>query len=565
MPIFRPQIVPEALADRIRRLADNPGNSERNTKLGAAVQRLVSGGNGELSPFAAMQADEMAAQVASHAAQARKLNAEAAQTEETNRGRTDPLLADAFASRLSNLTDAEGKRMGGYLRGEMEEPGPADIDDAAAVGKEAQPYPMAPPNTSEVAKRAFAAAAAIPIANRMGSVMNGEQMVKAAGEAMGNLTSQRAQDLIVMGDPDRASALNQAAKPGQAIKVYDNMGNTGAVFAPGSGKVNANPDGNPLLAGTLAEARAKTANQHAQAALHSTQRRVAEGELQPGGKPPPGYAWGPKNAAGQPTLIAIEGGPAAPSAGAGAAGLSGDPFLQTMPKAKADQVKALAEGRMQFPAGFALKSPYWQDMLSSVAQYDPAFDAVNYNARAKTRGAFLAGKEGQSLNALNTVMGHFDSLEKAGTALDNTSFPLVNRAVNAIGGQVSPDLKGRLNAFNIARQAVSSEMERAYRGTGGNVTELEQWKKSLDSADSPQAMRAAIKEGVKLLSSKIDALGDQYNKGMGTTKQGLELLNPKARATYQRLLGDEGEQSYAGPERRSGKASSGIKFLGFEK
>src|SRR5581483_2989014 len=262
MPIFRPQIVPEALADRIRRLADNPGNSERNTKLGAAVQRLVSGGNGELSPFAAMQADEMAAQVASHAAQARKLNAEAAQTEETNRGRTDPLLADAFASRLSNLTDAEGKRMGGYLRGEMEEPGPADIDDAAAVGKEAQPYPMAPPNTSEVAKRAFAAAAAIPIANRMGSVMNGEQMVKAAGEAMGNLTSQRAQDLIVMGDPDRASALNQAAKPGQAIKVYDNMGNTGAVFAPGSGKVNANPDGNPLLAGTLAEARAKTANQH---------------------------------------------------------------------------------------------------------------------------------------------------------------------------------------------------------------------------------------------------------------------------------------------------------------
>jgi hypothetical protein len=43
---------------------------------------------------------------------------------------------------------------------------------------------------------------------------------------------------------------------------------------------------------------------------------------------------------------------------------------------------------MQFPNGPALKTPYWQNMLRNVAQFDPEFDAVNYNARSKTRADF---------------------------------------------------------------------------------------------------------------------------------------------------------------------------------
>jgi hypothetical protein len=65
-----------------------------------------------------------------------------------------------------------------------------------------------------------------------------------------------------------------------------------------------------------------------------------------------------------------------------------------LPQNDAAQVKALAEGRMAFPTGTALKSAYWQDMLQKVAQFDPSFDAVNYNARAGTRKAFTSGKEG---------------------------------------------------------------------------------------------------------------------------------------------------------------------------
>lgn len=215
----------------------------------------------------------------------------------------------------------------------------------------------------------------------------------------------------------------------------------------------------------------------------------------------------------------------------------GDEFLSKLPPAVAGQVKALAEGRMAFPSGMGLHSPVTQQLLGMVSQYDPTFDAVNYGARNATRKAFTSGQESKSLNAANTVLGHMDEFEKAATALNNTDYPLLNRAMNAVGGQVSPDLKGRLNQFNITKQAVVSELERAYRGSGGSQADIEAWKQSLTDADSPQAIRAAIQQGVKLLGSKIEALGEQYNKGMGTTEDGFTLLNPKARETYQRLSG----------------------------
>jgi hypothetical protein len=64
------------------------------------------------------------------------------------------------------------------------------------------------------------------------------------------------------------TAMNQGAKPGAQIKVYDNIGNTGATFAPGSGKVNADPSANPgnqLLVTELRDRAAKAAQSNAAA------------------------------------------------------------------------------------------------------------------------------------------------------------------------------------------------------------------------------------------------------------------------------------------------------------
>jgi hypothetical protein len=205
----------------------------------------------------------------------------------------------------------------------------------------------------------------------------------------------------------------------------------------------------------------------------------------------------------------------------------------------ASQVKALDEGRMAFPTGFALKSPYWQNILRLVSQYDPSFDAVNYNARAKTRADFVAGKSAQNITSFNTAIGHLDTLDKSIDALGNTNYgwinPMLQSAKSAMG---DTGFQAAQKQFMAAKQAVTDELTRAFRGSGGNVHDIVGWEQTLNQADSPAALHAATKAAVDLLRSRIESVGDQYNRGMGTTRDPLTMLSPHAQAAVARLSGE---------------------------
>lgn len=255
---------------------------------------------------------------------------------------------------------------------------------------------------------------------------------------------------------------------------------------------------------------------------------------------------------GQPQPGAAPGQPAQPTI---SPDLHGEDFLKALPPQLANQVKALAEGRQQFPSGMALRHPAMQQLIGLVSQYDPSFDAVNYSARSAVRKDFTSGKSSQSVAAIETLSQHLGELDDAAKKLNNTDYPLINKVANVVGSQVSADLKGRLNAFNTTRAAVGEEFERAWRGTGGNVTEIEDWKRNLSDADSYSAIRKTVQQGIKLLQGRIQSLTDQYNTGMGTTSQPMEIVKPATKKTFEKLM--------SGAE---GPASTGAKpkFLGFE-
>ena len=250
---------------------------------------------------------------------------------------------------------------------------------------------------------------------------------------------------------------------------------------------------------------------------------------------------------GQPGAAAAGGAPAATPAGAAAmsAALSGQDFLATIPKQMGDQVKALAEGRMAFPGGFALKSPYWQQMIQMVSQYDPSFDAVNYNARASTRKDMTSGTGARNLTAINTAIGHLDSLDKAATALGNNDYPRLNQIWNAIAPEVGgTETAGKLRTFQQAKEAVANELMRVFRGTGASSADTQKWAETINQSDSPAALKSSIKSAVDLLDSRIEALNEQYKRGMGTTSDVMEMVNPKSKTTLERLRG--GGQETAG-------------------
>lgn len=237
------------------------------------------------------------------------------------------------------------------------------------------------------------------------------------------------------------------------------------------------------------------------------------------------------------------------------ADLHGDDYLKTLPGNQANQVKALAEGRMAFPTGFALKSPYWQSMLSAVSQYDPSFDAVNYGARSKTRNDFTAGKSAQNLTSINTAIGHLGTLADAADKLNNSSYDTINKVANWFETRTGDP---RVNNFNVAKNAVADELTRVFRGTGGSEAEIDRWTNTINAAQSPAQLHGAVKQAVDLLHSRINAVGETYDRGMGTSTDHRSLLSTKAQETLQKLdrYGEEHSSSSAATAPARGAAAA---------
>lgn len=204
---------------------------------------------------------------------------------------------------------------------------------------------------------------------------------------------------------------------------------------------------------------------------------------------------------------------------------TGDAYLKTLDPARAAQVKALAEGRMEIPKGNALRSGPGAALLADVATYDPTFDAANAPARRAARMKFTSGTQGQNITSFNTALGHLDTLAQAAEGLDNSNFPLWNRVANGFENATGDP---RITQFKVAKQAVVEELGRAFKGAAPTVNDSNNWESAINDAQSPAQLRAGIKQAAELLQSRIGAMRDSYNAGMGTTNQPLPMLNDHA-------------------------------------
>lgn len=211
---------------------------------------------------------------------------------------------------------------------------------------------------------------------------------------------------------------------------------------------------------------------------------------------------------------------------------NGDAYLATLPSNIASQVKALSEGRLNLPSSFALSKPYWQSLLQATAQYDPTFDAANAATRRKTRLEFTSGPAARNITSFNTALGHLETLSKAADDLNNGNWHIWNNIGNAVENATGDP---RLTRFETAKQAVVSELERAFRGSAGTVTGIKDWEKSINSSQSPAQLHAAITQMVDLLGSRINALGEQYNAGMGRSSDPINLLDKHAQQVMRKL------------------------------
>lgn len=244
-----------------------------------------------------------------------------------------------------------------------------------------------------------------------------------------------------------------------------------------------------------------------------------------------------------------------PGAPSGAAPPTGADFIKTLNPAAQSQVKALAEGRMAMPTR---PNPQQQQLILAASQYDPTFDATDFNKRNKTASDFASGQSAKAVTSINTATSHLSSLSDQMDALHNGDIPLVNSISNWIKtntGQSAP------TTATETRDAVANELRKVFATTGGGgLEELKEWQSHFPINGSPTQQKDAIRQAVDLMQPRMESLAHQWNTGMGTNHQGLDLLSPGARDSWQKLTGavpataDASAPTYNRP---GGKPSSG--------
>jgi len=462
--------------------------------LAASIRDLIAGAGPVIGPLQEMQADQMAAETAQKLGLAEKARREAEAMGLRTRALQDQT---GFVSAQSGAPARVVQRMQDYLQNGnwgSEQPGAAEIQDMNLVGREAQPREITE-MPAEVTPFAQAVRRGLQTYSAMlaGKESTADQIAKASGEYQGQSITDAVRAAIDRGDTERASALNQGGKLGTQIKVFDNIGDTGAVFSPASGVVRADPTAQPdnkLLAGTLAGQEARRALDAERANTEKTQQGAqrasaaasfahaglfnaqAANERSQGnlGKPPAGYRWGDADAQGAPTLVPIAGGPA----------------------------EKLGEGQVKQLVGV-------QTTRDAIGEYRDAlkkwsiFDMANPNARAQMGTVYnnmlLQAKEAYNLGVLNgpdydilqTVISDPTSLRAgfiSNKALDGQAKKL-DEILGRIGITVANASKQRQPAGQAPRAALASTNARGWklmRDAAGNQAYVSPDGKSFEEA-----------------------------------------------------------------------------------
>lgn len=195
----------------------------------------------------------------------------------------------------------------------------------------------------------------------------------------------------------------------------------------------------------------------------------------------------------------------------------------------ASTVELLGTGRMAFPSGFALRSPYWGSIIGIANRVYPNLNASTFKVRQDTMRAYSVGKEAQQMMGLNVTLSHLDQLYALVDNMKNLQLPAVNWLRNAIRIQ-----GGDSHALTpqLVRDFVMNEMERAMRGTGGSEHDIARFEGMVGNYRSPQQLHDLLDNMVYMLAGKMEGLAFNYARGTQIPTRPMDLLMPEAQQIF---------------------------------
>ena len=219
------------------------------------------------------------------------------------------------------------------------------------------------------------------------------------------------------------------------------------------------------------------------------------------------------------------------SGGLGNMDLTGPDYLATLPKAQANTVQMMVEGKIPPPSSFALSKPYWQNMLAAAKNYDPTFDATQWSARVAGAKDFSSGKSSEMVRAANQTLHHVGALLDSMDKLNNGDYPSLNYIGNAFNEAKGGGAPG---AFRTNAHAVAEEMSKVFKGSNLSDAEVRQWEQNLTENMSPEQQRTQIGKLKELLQGSLHALDEKRTASIGPIAA--EKAGPIVKEEAQRVL-----------------------------
>jgi hypothetical protein len=232
----------------------------------------------------------------------------------------------------------------------------------------------------------------------------------------------------------------------------------------------------------------------------------------------------------------------------------------SVPEDLRDVAKNIAAYKYPKLSGFALRSPYFQQMFKIISKVDPSFNYQQYDARQKFLTDFSgSGKMGQNRLSFNTALDHINTALDSSEQLAKTydADQVSNWAVlrgKQVGGATA------LSKYEADVAEVGKELDRAFSGAAPHVgSEAELHSELVGGFGhilTAEQRKTALQEKAKLLGSRLGEMGRMYESTMQKPLD-IALVSPEAERTLRRLglneLADKygsqgGKRTYQDPE-----------------
>jgi hypothetical protein len=92
----------------------------------------------------------------------------------------------------------------------------------------------------------------------------------------------------------------------------------------------------------------------------------------------------------------------------------------------------------------------------------------------------------------------------------------------------------RVTRFNTALTAVADEAATLFKGTAGTDEQIRQWRDNINSSQSPEQLYGNVKELIKLMGGRLQALDDQYRTGLGRPRD-FQILSPNSQRVLKKM------------------------------